>query len=119
MSWQSRLQSSVALSSMEAEYMAASAATQEAMWLNRLLQQLGFKTTRPTKIYFQIRRSKHIILGDTLIEMLYSMVISCWNIYPQQAEQLADGLIKPLSGAAQHQVICLDNYLSKFIFMCE
>ena len=50
-SWQSRLQSSVALSSMEAEYMAASAATQEAMWLNRLLQQLGFKTPRPTKIY--------------------------------------------------------------------
>ena len=31
--------------------MAASAATQEAMWLNRLLQQLGFKTPRPTKIY--------------------------------------------------------------------
>ena len=50
-SWQSRLQSSVALSSMEAEYMAASAATQEAMWLNRLLQQLGLKTPRPTKIY--------------------------------------------------------------------
>ena len=72
-SWQSRLQSSVALSSMEAEYMAASAATQEAMWLNRLLQQLGFKTPRPTKIFEDNkaailfsdhpgdhRRSKHI-----------------------------------------------------------
>ena len=31
--------------------MTASAATQEAMWLNRLLQQLGLKTPRPTKIY--------------------------------------------------------------------
>jgi hypothetical protein len=39
-SWQRRMQTSVALSSMEAEYMAASAATQEAMWLNRLLHQL-------------------------------------------------------------------------------
>jgi hypothetical protein len=36
-SWQSRIQTSVSLSSMEAEYMVASAATQEAMWLIRLL----------------------------------------------------------------------------------
>ena len=39
------------LSSMEAEYMAASAATQEAMWLNRLLHQLGFRSPRPTVLY--------------------------------------------------------------------
>ena len=49
--WQSRMQTSVALSSMEAEYMAASAATQEAMWLKRLLHQLGFQTSRPTVLY--------------------------------------------------------------------
>ena len=35
------MKSTVALSSMEAEYMAASAATQEALWQARLLQQLG------------------------------------------------------------------------------
>ena len=33
-SWQSRMQTSVALSSMESEYMAASAAAQEALWQN-------------------------------------------------------------------------------------
>ena len=38
-SWQSRMQTSVALTSMKAEYMAASAATQEALWQARLLQQ--------------------------------------------------------------------------------
>ena len=38
-SWKSRMKTSVALSSMESEYMAASAAAQEALWLNRLLQQ--------------------------------------------------------------------------------
>ena len=32
--WQSRMQTSVALSSMKSEYMAASAAAQEAIWLN-------------------------------------------------------------------------------------
>ena len=35
-SLQSRMQTSVALSSMESEYMAASAAAQEAIWLKRL-----------------------------------------------------------------------------------
>ena len=34
-SWQSRLQSSVAIRYMVAEYMAASADTQEATWLNQ------------------------------------------------------------------------------------
>ena len=35
-SWQCCMQTSVALSSMEAEYMTASAATQKAMWHARL-----------------------------------------------------------------------------------
>ena len=40
-SWQSRQQVSVALSSMEAEYMAACEATKEAMWLRMLLMEIG------------------------------------------------------------------------------
>ena len=44
-SWQSRMQPSVAPSSVESEYMAASAAAHEAMWPNQLLQQLGLKTS--------------------------------------------------------------------------
>ena len=50
-SWQSRMQTSVALSSMEAEYMAASAATQEAMWQARLLEQMGMRVDLPIKLY--------------------------------------------------------------------
>ena len=50
-SWQSRMQTSVALSSMEAEYMAASAATQEAMWQARLLEQMGMRIDLPIKLY--------------------------------------------------------------------
>jgi hypothetical protein len=38
---QSRMQTSAALSNKKAEYMAASAATKEAMWLNRLRHQLA------------------------------------------------------------------------------
>ena len=40
MSWFSRKQKSVALSSAEAEYMAASQATCEALWLRKLLVDL-------------------------------------------------------------------------------
>jgi hypothetical protein len=36
-SWRSHMQSTVALCSMEAEYMVASAATQEVLWQARLL----------------------------------------------------------------------------------
>ena len=41
------MQTSVALSSMESEYMAASAAAQEAIWLNRLLEEMGFRSMKP------------------------------------------------------------------------
>ena len=45
--WQSKQQTSVALSSMEAEYMAACAASQEAIWLGRLLKEFGCLFSKP------------------------------------------------------------------------
>ena len=72
-SWQSRMKTSVALSSIESEYMAASAAAQEAIWLNRLLEEMGFHSKKPIILYEDNkaailfsdhpgdhRRSKHI-----------------------------------------------------------
>lgn len=49
--WQSKKQPTVALSSAEAEYMALSAATQEALWLRSLLSELGFPQRKQTTIY--------------------------------------------------------------------
>jgi len=46
-SWQSTTQSTVALSSMESEYIAACSAAQEAMWLKYLLEELGFGCVKP------------------------------------------------------------------------
>ena len=49
-SWSSKKQPTVAKSSTEAEYVALSTATQEAIWLRRLLSDLHFRSPRPTVI---------------------------------------------------------------------
>ena len=44
--WQSRLQKCVALSTTEAEFIAATEACKELLWMKRFLQELGFKQQR-------------------------------------------------------------------------
>ncbi|MFS7974794.1 putative RNA-directed DNA polymerase [Helianthus anomalus] len=48
--WSSKKQSTVALSSTEAEYVASSAATSQAIWLRRILEDLGVPQEAPTVI---------------------------------------------------------------------
>ncbi len=47
-SWRSKKQSCVALSTAEAEYMALASATQEAVWMRKLLVDLQNKTEKTT-----------------------------------------------------------------------
>ncbi len=49
-SWRSKKQSVVALSSCEAEYVSLCSATQEVVWLRRLLKSIGFTQNQPTTI---------------------------------------------------------------------
>ena len=50
-SWSSKRQSSVAKSTTEAEYIALSLAAQEAIWLRRLLFDVGYEMDSPTTLY--------------------------------------------------------------------
>jgi hypothetical protein len=50
-SWSSKRQATIALSSTEAEYMAATQAAKEAVWLRRLLGELGENPSGPTTVY--------------------------------------------------------------------
>ena len=50
-SWKSKRQPTIALSTAEAEYMAASRASQEVVYLRRLLNNLGFPQMNPTIVY--------------------------------------------------------------------
>jgi hypothetical protein len=50
-SWASKRQPTIALSTTEAEYMAASNATKEAIWLRVLLEDLGFPQVSTTTLH--------------------------------------------------------------------
>ena len=50
-SWKSKLQSIVELSSTEAEHVSLSSATQEAVWLRVLLDGMGFKQDNATTMF--------------------------------------------------------------------
>ena len=104
--------------------MAASAGAQEAIWLNRLLGELGFKTPRPITIYEDNkaailfsdhpgdhRRSKHIDIRKYFIrEVVINGEIKLE--YIPTLDQLADGLTKAL--APDHHVKCLQELLSSY-----
>ena len=54
-SWSSRKQATVGKSSTEAEYVALSSATQEAVRLRRLMEDFGRQVDAPTTIYEDIQ----------------------------------------------------------------
>ena len=108
-SWASKLQPTVALSSSESEYMAACYAAQEAIHLRRLMGSLGFTQKEPTTIFednmgcigmsenpIMHQRSKHIdiIRFHFIRETVASGQVLLTFI--STTEQLADLLTKAL-----------------------
>jgi hypothetical protein len=102
------MQTSVAVSCMEAEYMAACAATQEALWQARLLEQMGICIDLPFKIYED--NKSDIMFTDQprdhrttkLIDTRKGFAHVAQNqgifkmVFVSTAEQLADGMTKAL-----------------------
>ena len=50
--WSSKKQDVTALSSTEAEYIAANSAACQGIWLRRLLDDMGVKQTNPTPLFY-------------------------------------------------------------------
>jgi hypothetical protein len=108
-SWSSRKQGSIAESTAEAEYITASVASREVMWLRKLLSDLFIAELESTVIHCDnqsyIKLSENLVFHDSLkhIEMRYHYVRDMVqkNIlsiqYVPMAEQTADILTKPLS----------------------
>jgi hypothetical protein len=107
-SWFSRKQKSVALSSAEAEYMAASQASCEAIWLRKLLVGLFGHELRPTMIHCDnqscIKLSENPVFHDRSkhIEIRYHFIRDWVQRgavqleYISTDEQIADILTKSL-----------------------
>jgi hypothetical protein len=117
-SWASRLQTCTAQSSTEAEYIAASEAAKEAVYLRRLLEGLGYGQSSATKLYednqgciklaknpvFQ-NRTKHIDLRIHFIrEKVESGEIEL--VYVPTKDQIADIMTKPLAKVKFGELRC-------------
>ena len=107
--WSSRRQNCVALSTMESEYIAASDSSREAVWLRRLTAQIGAVQKSPTNLYCDNKsaiaithnpehhsRSKHIdVKYHFLRDQQSNGTINISHISSES--QLADIFTKPLS----------------------
>jgi hypothetical protein len=108
-SWKSKRQSVVALSSAEAEFMAASALVQEVIYARRLLENLGFPQPGPTLIYEDNRtciawsegsvggsdRAKHIDLREHFVhDAVEAQILKLMPV--ASIDNVADLLTKPL-----------------------
>ena len=60
LAWQSKLQTTVATSSMESEYMAEYAAMQELVWLRGVFKELGLLVTKPTPFFMDSKSAKDL-----------------------------------------------------------
>lgn len=106
--WSSRKQTTVALSSTEAEYLAASHACRELLWLRQLVKDMGIPANGPTTVYKDnqgcIRliesdrcgaRTKHIDVCHHLLRDLRTKEVITLQYCPT-SDMLADILTKPL-----------------------
>jgi hypothetical protein len=107
-SWSSKKQTSVALSSTKVEYMAAAAATKEAIWLKTFLSELNLLKTHPITLQINNQsaillaknsmfheRTKHIAIRYHFIREKLEEGEICVEYVPTN-EQVADVLTKPL-----------------------
>ena len=107
-SWSSKRQQTVALSSCEAEYMAATLAVKEALWEQNFLEELKHWTGKPMRIYSDSQsamelmkhakfhsRVKHIDIQLHFIrEIIEAKRVEFF--YVPTAAQVADALTKPV-----------------------
>lgn len=111
-SWASKRQETVALSTVEAEYMAFTRATQQAIWISKFMDEVALTQERPVNIYGDNngailntqnnkhhRRTKHIRIKYHFTKEKVASGDVTFTYVPS-AENLADIFTKPLAKEA-------------------
>ena len=113
-SWESRKQRTVALSSTEAEYMALSEAVKESLFLNRFLNEIGFSELSQVDLYCDNQGAAKLARNPVFhnkskhIDIRYHFVQQSIKEYPidlkylRTEEMISDALTKGLPGP-KHQ----------------
>jgi len=108
LSWSSKQQAVVALSSCEAEYLATTHCTRDVLWFRNLFAELGFQQTQPTSLFCDNQgtvacthdphahsKMKHIAIREHFIrDCIIKRLIDV--IHVSNKENIADLLTKPL-----------------------
>ena len=109
-SWTSRQQTCVALSTTESEFVAANESAKEAVWLRRLLDELTQREAKPMQLYCDNQSAIRLVKNPEFhqrtkhIEVKYYYIRDqqekgCINVeYVATEDQLADIFTKPLPG---------------------
>ncbi|XP_044485332.1 uncharacterized mitochondrial protein AtMg00810-like [Mangifera indica] len=112
-SWKTKKQPTVSLSSAEAEYRAMAKTTCEIIWIRGLLKDLGVIISEPVELYCDNKAAKDISTNPAFHERTKHIEIDCHFVrdkiqeglikpyHIRTTEQLADIFTKPL-GSKQH-----------------
>ncbi|XP_055825471.1 uncharacterized mitochondrial protein AtMg00810-like [Solanum dulcamara] len=116
-SWKSKKQISVSLSSAEAEYRSMRRVVAEVTWLNRLLRDLSAPPKLPILVHSDSQSALHIARNPVFHERTKHVELDCYFVRQQftaglislnfvpSASQVVDIFTKPLSGPAHNTIL--------------